>query len=341
MGVKQMFDEKIVLKYASMPFAPPAEILKELCAEITKSNRYPDETYAELKETIAVANGVEKQNVAVGDGSHELIDMLTLAFGKTVLIPTPTFGRYAHSAKVYNSKIFLENCFDGRNYAFRLSADLMLKSTLIWICNPNNPTGNKIERNEILRIANAAKQALVVVDEAFYDFSKETVADEIKKRNNLAVLRTFSKAHCMAGLRLGYLMAPAHVIEKIEKIRQPFNVSNIAARAGVLALKKDSLFHDVRREIEETRDYFSKKMEEAGYSVLPSATTFVLVSFKDAEEAKNAYNELEKRSIYVLPPWDTEFTGMPKNCFRITIGTRQEMDIVIEALKEIKQQVLA
>jgi len=140
----------------------------------------------------------------------------------------------------------------------------------------------------------------------------------------------------MAGLRLGYLLAPARVIEKIEKIRQPFNVSNIAARAGILALKKDHLFHEIRKNMEETREYFREEMKTAGYAVLPSATSFVLVSFKDAEEAKNKFHELEKRNIHVLPPWDTEFTGMPKNCFRVTIGTRQEMDAVLEAFKEIR-----
>jgi len=166
--------ERIDLSYADLKYPPPAELLKDLKEELGRINLYPSGDYSELREAFAAYAEVDKANVSAGNGEDEIIDLITRVWGERALIPIPTFSQYSIAAERRGAERVLVNCFDNGQYNIAFTKKHLEWASLIWICNPNNPTGNKIPREQIISILKGAR-GMVAVDECYYEFSGETV----------------------------------------------------------------------------------------------------------------------------------------------------------------------
>src|SRR3989344_217604 len=323
---------RIHLDYAQMPGSPPAKFVSELEVKLSGINAYPDISYNEPRNAIAGHLGLDLENVCLGNGADELIDIITLTYGKKIIIAAPTFGQYEEAAKRHGCKYTVVPCLEDKRFGLEKLRPYFDVASLIWICNPNNPMGFDVDKNEVINVLKNTK-AKVAVDEAYFEFYGQTLTEEIKNFDNLIIIRTFSKGFGLAGLRAGYALANQSVIVQINKVRQPFNLNYLASCAIPIALRHEKEFQPRIKAIEKTREMFSSKMTGLGYAPYPSKTNFATVSFDSPEEAKKVFDFLENRDIIVLPPWDSEFTGMPLNTLRITIGTEDQMRKVLIALE--------
>ena len=222
------------------PFPWPEGMREALFSEKLMFNRYPDGMASELRKAISSYVRVPAEGILVGNGSDELIQLILLTFGgsqKSLILHPPTFSMYQISARLTDTGVVEVPLLNGLDLDFKgiLKAAQSENAHVIIICNPNNPTGSLFPREEILRIVRESGK-IVVVDEAYAEFSGETLIPEIENYPNLVILRTFSKAFGMAGLRLGYLLGQAKTIDLINRVRPPFNVNSLSQKAGILAL---------------------------------------------------------------------------------------------------------
>ncbi|MBA7582064.1 Histidinol-phosphate aminotransferase [subsurface metagenome] len=196
--------EKIFLTQSYLKYPLPEEMLKELSEELKDINRYPSGGgYAKLRQVLAEYAGVKMENILPANGSDEVIEIVSRAYQGEVLIPIPSFSQYEASADRGGLSKVLVNCLHKGVYSLNYSAQQLDKASLVWICNPNNPTGTRIPREKIMNILQRAK-GMVVVDECNYEYLGETVVDLIGKYENLIISRSFSKNFGLAGLRLGF-----------------------------------------------------------------------------------------------------------------------------------------
>ncbi|WP_436515162.1 histidinol-phosphate transaminase [Ekhidna sp. To15] len=294
-------------------------------------NRYPDASLSELKSTFAKFRDVDPDRLIFGNGSDELIDLLIRAFCEPgrdkILTFTPSFSMYSVCAQINdvgevqqplneNFQIDLETIKDQL-------ADPELK--LIFICSPNNPTGNKMDQKTILAIAERFS-GLVVVDEAYVDFSDETLVGS--NIPNLFILQTFSKALGLAGVRLGAGIGSSEVIEVLSKIKPPYNVSTLTQEQAIEALNRPD---EIKKQVSilmEERDKLVTNLKEIDFvrKIYPSDGNFLLVEFKDATKT---YADLRAKGVVVR-----DRASLVANCLRITIGTPEENLKLLAALND-------
>lgn len=297
-------------------------------------NRYPDPLQVELKDRVASMNGVLPSQIFVGNGSDEAIDLLFRIFCEPgrdeVIICPPTYGMYRVSAQINGvtvREIRLAN-------DFHLDVPAILSgqtdtAKLIFICSPNNPTGNLMARKSIVEIAKNFR-GIVVVDEAYIHFAAAcSMIDELNNLPNLVVLQTFSKAWGMAGVRVGMEFGSAEIIEMMNRVKPPFNVSSLAQRAVLSALDAPGIIEDW---IAATLDARSKLAGElAGFdfvqTVYPSDANFLLTKVIDADAL---YRFLIGEKIVVRNRSRVKLCG---GCLRITIGTPAENERLIGSLR--------
>jgi len=302
-------------------------------------NRYPDPLQTEIKKKIAELYNLKPDEIFVGNGSDEAIDLLFRIFCRpqidNVLICPPTYGMYQVSAEVNDVKVkraYLTKNFELDSGAIQNESDENTK--LLFVCSPNNPTGNSFKREEILRIAKTFG-GIVVVDEAYIHFSGEqTIVSEINNFPNLVVLQTFSKAWGLAGLRVGLAFANREIIKLFNRVKPPYNVSEIAQQAILRAFENKSQADETIVEIVSEREKLIEKLLKFSCvkKVYPSDANFVLVKMTDAEKI---YNFLLEEKIVVRNRTNVELcTG----CLRITIGTSEENDNLIEAISKTERE---
>lgn len=212
----------------------------------------------------------------------------------------------------------------GKKYVYSLEED-DLESDLIWVCNPNNPTGTKIPREKIESVLQRT-EAMVVVDECYSEFMGETVVDLVEEYSNLVVLRSFSKNFGLAGLRLGSAISQKENIEKLDEIRQPFNVNRIAEKAGEAALENRGKYKDIWSKVLNIGEEFAERMDNLDVETAEINANFVLCEFNSREEAEKVYKALEEENIITFPGWHEEFSGLPDRFIRFTIGKRSDME---------------
>lgn len=298
-------------------------------------NRYPDPMQTELKTRIAEMHGLSASQIFVGNGSDEAIDLLFRIFCEpgrdTCVICPPTYGMYRVSADINDvsvQEVSLTNDFQLNVPAI---LDAVSKQTkLIFVCSPNNPTGNLMRRASIVEIAENFN-GIVVIDEAYIHFADEpSMIEELARLPNLVVLQTFSKAWAMAGLRVGMAFASEAIIDLMNRVKPPYNVSGIAQRAVLDSLdRKPQIERWIARSIRE-RDRLTTALIELPIveRVYPSDANFVLVKTHDAEAI---YRYLIEQKIVVRNRGSVELCD---GCLRITIGTLQENYRLLEALSE-------
>jgi histidinol-phosphate aminotransferase len=299
-------------------------------------NRYPDPQQTEIKEKIAKWNNVEPSEIFVSNGSDEAIDLLFRIFCEPnrdeVIICPPTYGMYKVSAEinaVRTKKVFLTSDFQLDIQNIRQAIDNRTK--LIFICSPNNPTGNLMRRDAILKIVGSFR-GIVVVDEAYIHFSPEkSLVSEINDFPNLVVLQTFSKAWGLAGLRIGLAFANEEIIKLFNRVKPPYNVSQIAQEAILKALENKSQVEKTIAGIIAEREKLIENLREFSFvtKIYPSDANFVLVKTTDAE---TIYKFLLDEKIVVRNRNNVELCA---GCLRITIGTTEENEALLNSLKKL------
>ena len=298
-------------------------------------NRYPDPHQQKVKEAISKIKGIQTEHIFLGNGSDECIDLLFRSFcnpGKdNVIICPPTYGMYEVSANINDVEvrkalltndfqldlIHLENLIDDR-------------TKIIWICSPNNPTGNSLNRNDIEMLLNNF-DGLVVIDEAYINFSKQrSFVQELTEYPNLVVMQTFSKAWGLAALRLGMAFASTSIIEILNKVKPPYNINQATQELALKALEEVSQVNDMIHHLVDMRNALSEVFEQIPTveKVYPSDANFILVKIKDA---RKVYEFLLTKGIVVR---DRSNVKLCDDCLRITIGTEEENTNLIDALHE-------
>jgi len=326
--------EKIYLTQSYFKYPLPEEMLKELSEELKDINRYPSGgEYIKLRQVLAEYIGVKMENILPANGSDELIEIVSRAYKGEVLIPIPTFSQYEASADRSGLPKVLVNCLHNREYNINYSAEQLDKASLVWLCNPNNPTGTRIPRGNIIDILQKAK-GMVVVDECNYEYLGETVVDLIDKYENLIISRSFSKNFGLAGLRLGFAISNPQNIKRLAAFGQYFRVNRMAEKAAEKVLKYLDYYQEVWGKMKKVRDKFARQINELGFSAYDSQANFVLVEFKDKKETERVWKYLKEKGIYTLPGWENEFSGLGDQFIRFTIGEEWEMDKVIEVLSD-------
>jgi histidinol-phosphate aminotransferase len=299
-------------------------------------NRYPDPLQLDLKDAIGKIKGVPIENTFLGNGSDEAIDLLYRAFCEpgtdNVIVLPPTYGMYEVSAGINNVELRKVNLLPNFQLDLEGIAEAIDEHTkLIFICSPNNPTGNSIVRTDIETIL-ANFKGLVVIDEAYINYSKQkTFIQELTEYPNLVILQTFSKAWGLAALRLGMAFASRPVIDILNKIKPPYNINQATQDLALAALKNVAQVNDWIRITVNEREALSAALAELPKvkKVYPSDANFILV---EVEQALETYNNLVEQGIIVR---DRSKVTLCEGCLRITIGTAQENQTLLEALKSI------
>ena len=299
-------------------------------------NRYPDPYQKELKTAISKFKGIAREKIFLGNGSDEIIDLCFRIFCNPgvdmVLTFTPTYGMYEVSATINNIKVLnvpLNEMFqiDLQN-VIPLFADRNLK--LIFICSPNNPTGNSMNFSDVEYILNNFS-GIVVIDEAYIDFSdKASFLGLIDKYPNLVVMQTFSKAFGLAAVRVGIAFSDPDTIHFFNKLKPPYNISSINQKAALRKLDKIEEYNEQVDKIKEEKTRLSANLQKMRLTekVYPSDANFLLVKVKNATYI---YNTLVKKNIIVR-----NRSNVIDNCLRITVGKKSENDRLIKTLKTIE-----
>ncbi len=309
-------------------YGPSMKVVKAIRDSAGKVYVYPYR-YPELKEKIARYCKVKPENVILGNGSDELMDFVLKTFrGRTASV-YPSYAEYELVPRIYDIEpvsVPLD-----KNFKFNVKNFIKkIKNTnILFLGNPNNPTGTVISKGDIEKILKTEK--IVVVDEAYVEFYGKSVVELTKKYNNLIVLRTFAKAFGLAGLRVGYMIADAKVIGLMERIRPPFNVNSIAIEAAVAALDDVAYMKKCVEKIRKDRKILYKELGKK-FKAYPSEANFLLVDVSPMS-ADGFYRKLLDKKIIVRK--FGKFSGFRGNFVRISVGTEKENGKLIQAVREI------
>ena len=321
----------IKLNTNESPFPPSKGVLKAIEENADKLNLYPDPECAELKDELAKLYGVKRENVYVSNGSDDILNFFFLGFCEDgAVFPDITYGFYKVYAELYGvdyKKIPL--CED-----FTINAnDYIGVGKNVVIANPNAPTGIDMGLEKIEEIVKSNKENLVLIDEAYVDFGGESCIPLTKKYDNLLVCGTFSKSRSMAGARLGFAIANAEIIADLEKIKystNPYSINRLTLVAGAAAIRENDYYMDNCKLIVEARDYTTAALKEKGFKVLDSKANFIFAE-SDKVDGKSLYEKLKAKGILVR----YFGSGRIKNFVRITIGTKEQMQALVNAVEEI------
>lgn len=302
----------------------------------TPYNRYPDPMQSQLKERIAALKGIDPRSIFLGNGSDEPIDLIIRAFCEPgidrIVSISPSYGMYEVAASVNN----VEFCKVELDKSFDIPVEQLLEAANEWVkvvyfCSPNNPTGNSLSRDRLYQVLDAFK-GIVVIDEAYIDFSSEpSFLAELANYPNLVVLQTLSKAWGAAGIRLGMAFASPEIVAILNKIKYPYNINMLTQELALEILNSEDKMK------EQLRAIFSERIRlQAALPTLscvlhlyPTDANFILV---DVGNANAAYKHLVKKGVIVR---NRTNVALCSGCLRITVGTVEENDALLAALKEL------
>jgi len=322
------------------PFDLPDCVKKQLAFELmgkSDFNRYPDPGGRELRGAIAEACGVDREEVVLGNGSDELIQILVHAFinkGEVALCPVPSFVMYKICTQI-GGGIAVEIPLD-ENFEYQMDAYYKAieeyNPKMIFLCSPNNPTGNTLSEQEIIKLAEGYR-GVIVVDEAYCEFSGGSLSKRIVRYPNIIVLRTFSKAMGLAGLRIGYLICNKDLALQINKVKPPYNLNRFSQRAAVLMLKNQDIIKErIRYIIKQREELYRQLNGMAKVRTFPSQANFLLIQVPDADRiAKRLLDE----GILVR---GFQRDSRLKDCLRITVGLEEENRSFVRELRRILKE---
>lgn len=320
------------------PWDAPAEIKQETLNRLKDRawSRYPDFRPQRLHERLAEFSGWQPVGIIAGNGSNELIQallMVTIGEGKRVLITEPTFALYRQITTVLGGKVGSVPL--DRNFQFNVAALIkeisQTQPDVTIICSPNNPTGCVISDDHLVALSKTAR-GLIVVDEAYHEFANHSAVSLLSDHQNLIVLRTFSKAMAMAALRVGYLLASPELVGEIAKAVLPYNLNALSQIAAEVAIEMfESKLKPLVEAICAERDRLYVELASIpGVVPIQSQANFMLV--RSNQKPKRVFAELLKRDILVR---DVSSYPMLNDYFRVSVGTREENDLLLQGLREV------
>jgi histidinol-phosphate aminotransferase len=329
-------DPSAIIKLASNenPLGPSPKAMEAMRDALEKAHLYPDGGGFCLCNAVAAKLGLAPENVILGNGSNEVLEFLGHAFlnpGDDVITSQYAFIVYKLIATSFGARTIEVPSPDCQQDLNGMLAAITPKTRLIFVPNPNNPTGTLLSQRAIDNfIARIAENVIVVFDEAYFEFLDRPpdTLQFVREGRNIVVLRTFSKIHGLAGLRIGYAVGPADLIEVLHQTRQPFNVNSIAQVGALAALEDDEHLRETKRAIDEGRAYLHEQFSKMKIRFVPGTANFVMVNVGDGHAI---FEKLLRQSIivrplkgYSLPEW-----------VRISVGTMEENKKLIAALRKV------
>jgi len=335
---KRQLGLREVIKLASNenPLGPSPKAVAAIRKASLGINRYPDSQSFYLKKKLARALSIEPANLVLGNGSDELIDIIIKTFvedDENIITAETTFLEYEIIARVNNRKITQVPLRYFKYDLESMKRKIDRKTKLIFIANPNNPTGTYVTKYELRDfMAGLPDNTLLVMDEAydaFIDVNDFPNTLDIFKNKRMIILKTFSKSYALAGLRLGYAIVNAELASYMERVRQPFNV-NLLAQAGALAALDDKEFlRKTRKVVLEGKAYLYDNLKKMGLAYVPSVANFILIDV--GQEGVGLFNKMLRFGVIVR---DMQQYGL-KNFIRVTIGTKKENERFVRVLKKV------
>jgi histidinol-phosphate aminotransferase len=330
-------EDYIRLDNNESPYGISENARQAIIGSIDRSNRYPHRYYSELIELIAEKENISADNIILGAGSTELMTTLIHLYGVKgeTLVADPTYFDFVYYAQQVDCSLHYVPLNDNFEHDLQdMERWINPKTSLIYICNPNNPTGS-ITSGEKLRsfCERASQKAVVVVDEAYHEYVEDaayaSMIDLVKEGKKVAVTRTFSKIFSMAGLRVGYGIARPDIVEDLERIERNFApVSWLSLKAAVECYKNVEFTHYARRKNREVKSYLYKELERLSLFYVPSHANFVLIKIN--QDSREMSKKFESRNILIRP---FEFSG--DYWIRVSLGTMEEMRAFASALSDI------
>ncbi len=329
--------EKVLdFSVSANPFGPPPEVKKAVNSAAI--DRYPDSESAEFKHTLAKHLNTSSKNIIAGSGSMELIRTIASAYfggNDVIIIPEATFGEYEIACRIAGSKILTHpiNESDG----FKLNPDELANSIqahrpkAVFLCNPNNPTGQYLSRDKIEQILSACKDTLLILDEAYVSFTEDPWdALSLINHENLIILRSMTKDYALAGLRLGYAVASPEIISTLQKVCPPWNVNSVAQLAGITALNNRDYLSHCQDGILQAKRFLYKRLAHLGMEPLPSQAHLFLVKVGNATQFRQGLLQ------YGILVRDCTSFGLPQY-IRIAPRTLPECERLIHAISEMRK----
>ena len=340
-GLSAKQSDSNILDFSSniVPITIPKVLKNTIKKQINVINSYPDIHCSRLLTELALYTKIPKANLIVGNGAIEIIYNFCNAFiskDTPVLIPIPTFAEYETASTLNNAKVSFFNTMDLSKHLQEFIS-LIPRNGCIFICNPNNPTGNLISKNDLLKILSSAQKfnSLVFVDECFIELvpeSNESIISSIKHFDNLIVLRSLTKSFGLAGLRIGYAASSKPIISVLKKIKIPWSINSIAEQTAITALHNSSYFLKSISIIEKEYKFLTSKINTiTGFQCLDSKTNFILIKTKK-NSSQIQRNLLDKK---ILVRDCKNFRGLNNHFIRIAIKSHKDNVKLINALETI------
>jgi histidinol-phosphate aminotransferase len=319
------------------PLPPSERVMKAIVAALPSLNRYPDGSGFYLRQALARKHGVSPDQVILGNGSNELIELIVRTFlkpGDEAVVPHPSFVVYPMIVQAAGGIRVMVMLRDHRLDLDAMARAITPLTKLVFIANPNNPTATIVTADEVQHfMARVPERTIVVFDEAYTEFAQGPDFPDslayVKEGRRAIVLRTLSKAASLAGLRVGYAIADADAVSLMNRIRQPFNINSLAQVAALAALEDEAHVLECVRMIEAGRHYLYDEFKAIGVGYVPSRANFILVDV--GRNAADIYQRLLKEGVIVRPM--TAF-GM-ESALRITVGTPEENRRLVKALRAV------
>ena len=333
LGLK--LDDIIDFSVSADPFMSPPELSKIVDSD--SISRLPDPEATEFREVLSKKLDVPFNSLIAGNGAMELIHLIAQAYfsqGDSILIPEPTFGEYRMACQIAGAFILEHRAKEEENFAHRIDETVeQIKRNRpkgVFICNPNNPTGCYLSREEIETVLNACQDTLLVIDEAYVSFAENAWSSlDLVKRRNVTILRSMTKDQALAGLRLGYAVAHQDIINAMRRVQLPWSVNAVAQRAGIVALRNRDCTEDHREKIRQAKQFMINELVRIGYSPKPSETNFFLVNVGDGKGFRTA---LLRQGMLVR---DCASFGLPEYV-RIAVLGIAECKKLISAVEKLK-----
>src|SRR5882672_2165167 len=319
------------------PLAPSDRVQQAIIAALPSLNRYPDGGGHYLRQALAKKHDVSADQVILGNGSNELIELVVRSFlksGDEAVVPHPSFVVYPMIVQAAGGIRVMVMLKDHRLDLEAMARAITPMTKIVFVANPNNPTATIVTKDEVAHfMSRVPERTIVVFDEAYLEFAQgpdfPDTLELVTEGRKVVVLRTFSKASSLAGLRIGYGVADADCIALMNRIRQPFNVNSLAQAAALAALDDDAHVLECVRMIEAGRHFLYEEFNGLGVKYVPSRANFILVDV--GRSASDIYQRLLKEGVIVRPM--TPF-GM-ESALRITVGTPQENRRLVKALRTV------
>jgi histidinol-phosphate aminotransferase len=337
--VRERYGVDRIVKLASNenPYGCSPRVREAIIAHLDEMHRYPDGAGALLARTLAAHWGLDASQFVFGAGSDDVVLMIARAYlrpGDETVMADRTFPQYKHNARVEGATVNEVPLRDGVHDLDAMVAAITPQTRVVWVCNPNNPTGTFVSHNALVRALHAIpKHILVVLDEAYAEYTTHPTYPDARsivlEHDNVIVLRTFSKAYGIANARIGYGVAHASIIQTIERVREPFNTSGLSQVAAVAALNDTAFLEQCRAKNASLMQEMYDRFAAMGFVAFPSQANFVLVDV--GEDACSVCERLLKRGIIVRGGHTLRY---PTH-IRVTVGTECDVQAFLDALPEV------